>query len=103
MELDPRSIPGGDGPEQITAPNCGDDVEIAFTEPREIGETYSEGIVIGYSFDWECYEYSTEEAAVVTTYHLEEPVFDGSRIEVTINTTHSRLATVTPEYEIHDN
>ncbi|MDT3437776.1 hypothetical protein [Haloarcula sp. 1CSR25-25] len=103
MELDPHSVPGGNGTEQITAPQSGMDVEVSFTDPREIGESHSEGIVIGYSFDWECYGCSTEEVAVVTTYHLEEPSIDGSRIELTINTTHTRLATVTPDYKIHDN
>jgi len=102
MKLDPRNLPGGGGDEVITAPQSDEKVTVALDDPLEIGETTPEGIVVGYSFDWETFEYSNEEVAVATTYHLEEPNTE-DRIQLSINTSQSRLATINPEYPINDN
>lgn len=98
MELQADRLPGVQEPATVTSPS-GKSITISHTPEREIGEFYEEGLVVGYSFDWDVFPYSPEEVAVVTTYHIEMPADSvESPFTVTVNRTESRIATTSVHY-----
>ena len=98
MSLTIESLPGWCNGATVAPPNGGPAVEIPYENYRDIGKNYDEGLVIGYDFDWESFEYSPEQVAVLTTYHLTVDKRSDRR-EVRIERTYERLQTTSTHYE----
>lgn len=100
MALDYSDITGGVQGDPVEMP-CGDkSVTVRFPEPRTLGKRYEEGIAVGYSFDWESYDYSPETVGVVTTYHIQSPADDSGRYNSTVGLTpvRTQVGSAHPDY-----
>lgn len=91
MVLDQADLPGVTSPERVTSPTGPQSVRVEADVERKIGTIHDEGLVIGYSFDWQTYEYGPEAVATITTYHLD---ISALPTKIVIQKTHNRVATV---------
>jgi len=98
MAVSPNALPGVPAEEAVTSPS-GTEVTVDYTPEQSIGEFCEDGLVVGYSFEWQTFEYSPEEVATLTTYYLELPDGDVDALfSPSISRSQTKVTTTSPHY-----
>jgi hypothetical protein len=98
MAVSPNALPGVPAEETVTSPS-GTEVTVDYRPEQSIGEFCEDGLVVGYSFEWQTFEYSPEEVATLTTYYLELPDGDVDALfSPSISRSQTKVTTTSPHY-----